>query len=168
VTAAPDLATLAKEFAEDLTRTMRAVVGDDCPPFIADTPDQPQPSGSSATVVRQNPAEGVVLRSGGEPLLTLTVEFRCAWDGHGSYLAVIWSRVAVYPRDDLGKEPLVRYEYIKDMRSGLPVAHIQIHGTHRALTEAMADAGQGHNAAGVARHQPRAGDCPSWPNFISQ
>jgi hypothetical protein len=71
------------------------------------------------------------------------VEFRCSWDGQGSYLAVIWSRIAVYPRDELGTEPLVRYEYIKDMRSGLPAAHVQIHGTHKALAEAMAVAGEG-------------------------
>jgi hypothetical protein len=71
------------------------------------------------------------------------VEFRCSCDGHGSYLAVIWSRIAVYRRDELGTEPLVRYEYIKDMRSGLPAAHVQIHGTHKALAEAMAVAGEG-------------------------
>ena len=143
MTSRPDLATLAREFAEDLTRTVKAVVGDDCPPFIADTPELAQPSGSSATVVRQDPAEGITLRSGDQALLTLTVEFRCSWDGHGAYLAVIWSRIAVYPRDDISREPLVRFEYEKNMRSRVPAAHVQVHGTHEALTIIMADAGEG-------------------------
>lgn len=143
MTPRPDLATLAREFAEDLTRTVQAVVGNDCPPFIADTPQLAQPSGFSVAVVRQDPAEGITLCSGDEPLLTLMVEFRCSWDGHGAYLAVIWSRIEVFPRDDIGKEQLVRFEYVKDMRSRVPAAHVQVHGTHEALTELMAEAGSG-------------------------
>lgn len=161
MSASPELASLARDFAADLTRTVRAVVGPECPAFIADTPQTPLPSGSSAVVVRQSPAEGIVLRSGVDPLLTLTVEFRCAWDGHGSYLAVIWSRIAVFPREDVGREPLVRYEYDKAMRSGLPAAHLQVHGSHHALTEVMADAGVGTPRGRRRRASSASGRVPA-------
>lgn len=69
---------------------------------------------------------------GEAPILTLTAEFRCTWDGHGQYLAVHWSRIAVYPRDDLGKNPLLRYKYVKDMRSNLPARRsVSVHPAGR-------------------------------------
>jgi hypothetical protein len=132
------LERLAKDFATDLTRTVRAVVGPDCPPFIADTPEAP---GANVAVVRQEPAAGITLLAGDDPVLTLTVEFQCTWDGHMQFLAVHWSRIAVYPQDDISTNPLVRYEYVKDMRSGLPAAHLQVHGTHEALTDTLRAAG---------------------------
>lgn len=62
---------------------------------------------------------------------------------HLQYLAVFKSQVAVFPRDAVGTTPLVRYEYEKDMREGLPAAHLQVHGTHKALTETLKKAGRG-------------------------
>jgi hypothetical protein len=137
------LANLARDFAADLTRTVRAVAGEDCPKFVADTPEMGDSSASSVVLVFQSPADGICLRVNGEPLLTLTVEFRCAWDGHGAYLAVVWSRIAVYGRDDFSTEPLLRYEYVKDLDDRLPAAHLQVHGVHEALTEIMSGAGTG-------------------------
>lgn len=137
---APTLARLAEEFATDLTHTVRAVVGPDCPAFVADTPQGPD---ARAVSVSQDPASGITLLVGQEPVLTLTAQFRCTWDGHGRYLAVHWSRIAVFPRDDLGTNPLLRYDYVKNMRPGLPAAHLQVHGSHEALSEILRDAGRG-------------------------
>lgn len=138
--AAHTLERLAQDFATELTRTVRAVVGPACPPFVADTPQAP---GANVAVVRQEPAAGIALLAGDAPVLTLTVEFQCTWDGHMQFLAIHWSRIAVFPRDDISTNPLVRYEYVKDMREGLPAAHLQVHGTHEALTETLMAAGKG-------------------------
>lgn len=134
------LAELAADFAVDLTRTVRAVVGPGCPPFIAVTPSTP---GATGTVVRQDPASGITLMAGDQPVLTLTVNYRCVWDGHNAYLAVESSRIAVFPRDAVSTEPLMRYEYMKDMGDRLPSAHLQVHGDHPALSGVMAAAGTG-------------------------
>lgn len=161
MTARPDLGTLARDFAADLTRTVRAVAGSDCPQFVADTPQNPQGTGQSVVLVFQEPADGIALKVNGDPLLTLTVEFRCAWDGHGTYLAVVWSRVAVFGRDDFSREPLMRYEYVKDMGPRLPAAHLQVHGVHEALTEVMSDAGPGSPRGKRRQRKAAGGELPS-------
>lgn len=155
--AAPTLARLGKDFATELTETVRAVVGDGCAPFIADTPQVP---GARVATVRQDPASGITLLVGEDPILTLTADFRCTWDGHGQYLAVHWSRIAVYPRDDLGKNPLLRYEYVKDMRSNLPAAHLQVHGTHDALVEILESAGKGSRKGKLRAKEVAGGHVP--------
>jgi len=125
----------AREFAERLTRTVQAVVGPSCPPFAAVEVED-----ADAFTVRQRPAEGVILSNVEGPILRLTVEYNCVRDGHDRYLAVDSSKVHVFVEPE-GRQPLFRYEYERSMSPRLPAAHIQFHGTHPELEQAMAEGG---------------------------
>lgn len=125
----------AQEFAERLTRTVQAVVGPLCPPFAAI-----EVEAADAFAVRQEPAEGVVLSNKDGPILRLSVEYNCIRDGHDKYLAVNSSKVHVFAEPG-GREPLFRYEYERSMSSRLPAAHIQFHGKHPELEQAMEECG---------------------------
>ena len=130
------LHTQAQKFAEGLTRTVQAVVGPSCPPFTA-----VEIEAADAFTVRQQPAEGIVLSSIDGPILSLTVEYKCTLDGLDRYLAVDSSKVHVFVAPG-GRQPLFRYEYERRATSsGLPSAHIQFHGTHPELEQAMGDCG---------------------------
>lgn len=155
----PTLQDLARKFATDLTRTLRVVVGEDCPPFEADTPEAP---GAAAAFVRQGPAEGITLRVEDEPILTLTAVYECTWDGWQEFLAVSKSGITVFPRDELGMEPLFRYEYVKEMRNrSRPAAHFQVHGNHPALTDVLQDAGSGSVSGRRLNKKIAAGKMPT-------
>lgn len=131
-----DLQEQANRFASQQTRVARALVGDDCPAFVAI-----EVAGSDAFTVRQEPASGLVLRDGtNRPLLRLEVRYECVLDGHRTYLAIEKAEVHVFVEPD-GRSPLFRYEYVRNLRDKLPCAHIQFHGTHAELEARMADAG---------------------------
>lgn len=125
----------AQKFAESLTRTVQAVVGPLCPPFIA-----VEIEAASAFTVRQQPAEGIVLSSVEGPILSLAVEYRCIYDGSDRYLAVEKSDIHVFVAPG-GRQPLFRYEYERSKSSKLPAAHIQFHGEHQELEKAMGECG---------------------------
>lgn len=125
----------AQEFAEGLTRTVQAVVGLSCPPFAA-----VEIEAADAFTVRQQPAEGVILSNAEGPILRLTVEYSCTLDGRDRYLAVESSKVHVFVEPD-GRQPLFRYEYERSISPRLPAAHIQFHGVHPELEQAMGDCG---------------------------
>lgn len=125
----------AQRFAEDLTRTVQAVVGPTCPPFTA-----VEVEAADAFTVRQQPAEGVILSNDDGPILRLAVEYNCTLDGRDRYLAVESSKVHVFVEPD-GREPLFRYEYERSISARLPAAHIQFHGTHPELEQAMGECG---------------------------
>ncbi|MGV9709656.1 hypothetical protein ACWDTI_03225 [Gordonia sp. NPDC003424] len=51
------------------------------------------------------------------------------------------AEVHVFVEPD-GRNPLFRYEYVRNLGDRLPCAHIQFHGTHPELEAAMTDAGE--------------------------
>ncbi|NDZ95655.1 hypothetical protein G3I13_16320 [Streptomyces sp. SID6673] len=98
-------------------------------------------AGADAFTVRQEPAAGLVLCDGSDrPLLRLEVRYECALDGHRTFLAIEKAEVHVFVEPN-GRNPLFRYEYVRNIGDRLPCAHIQFHGTHPELEAAMADAG---------------------------
>jgi hypothetical protein len=130
------LAQQAEDFANGLTTTIRAVVGEDCPPFAAIALKE-----ADAFRVRQEPASGIILCGGNEnPILRLSVDYRCIYDGHKQYMAIEQSKIHVFVEPD-GREPLFRYEFGRSFTSKIPGAHIQFHGTHPELEKAMAECG---------------------------
>lgn len=84
----PSLEDQATEFAEDLTTTVRAVVGPNCPPFRLQMLDK-------AIAVSQSPELGIVLNRGSEPLVTLSADYDCVWDRRGQYLKIDKSTIAL-------------------------------------------------------------------------
>ncbi len=132
---AESLAEQAEKFANQLTATVRAVVGAECPAFLAVALEE-----ADAFRVRQEPASGIVLCDENGPILLLAVDYKCIYDGHNEYMAISKAKIHVFVEPD-GRAPLFRYEYDRDKVPTLPAAHIQFHGTHDGLEKAMAECG---------------------------
>ncbi|TIC79410.1 hypothetical protein [Nocardioides sp. GY 10127] len=141
------LSAQATQFAEDLTRTVRAVAVD-CDPFTALL--MTKNDGTRKFTVRQHPVDGIVLRVNGEPLLQLSVSFQRSLDGAGRYLAVDDAKIKVHAQGD--RQPLFRYEYDRDAVADMPAAHIQLHAHRDAFSHVMNRAGRAS-----ARGKRRAG-----------
>lgn len=130
-----DLEDQAAKFARELTDTVRFVVGPGCPEFIALAVPE-----SGAFAIQQTPATGIVLSNDDGPLLRLSVEYHCIWDGYKKFLAVEKSSVHVFVEPG-GTNPLFRYEFDARTTDRLPSAHIHFHGQHSDLEKAMGDCG---------------------------
>lgn len=136
------LAEQAEDFANDLTTTVRAVVGEDCPAFAAVALKE-----ADAFRVRQEPASGIILcDKNGNPILRLSADYKCIYDGHRQYMAIEESQIRVFVEPD-GREPLFRYEFGRSPAGTIPGAHIQFHGTHPELEKAMAECGDSTDRA---------------------
>lgn len=118
------LAEQAEKFANDLTATVRAVVGTECPAFYAVALEQ-----ADAFRVRQEPFDGITLCDKGEPILRLTADYKCVLDGHDKWMAISQSLIQVFVEPD-GREPLFRYEFDRNISGKVPGAHIHFHGQH--------------------------------------
>lgn len=146
---AESLAQQAEKFANQLTATVRAVVGQDCPAFRSRATEG---DGGGAFYVRQEPASGIILCDNSKsPILRLTAEYECIYDGHGQFMAISESRIRVFVAPE-GFEPLFRYEFDRDKVRKLPAAHIQFHGKHPELEKAMAECGESTGRARERKH----------------
>lgn len=132
------LETQAREFAEELTTTVRAVAGQECSPFHARAMAGDE---HDAFTIRQVPETGIPLTVRGLPLLTLTATYKCTWDHKGQFLAVDESAVKVYPGEQAQREPLFRYEFLRLPTGDIPGSHLQVHGHRDALTYVMTRSG---------------------------
>lgn len=127
-----DLRAQVDAFAADITRTVRAVLGD-------------QEVDLRATIledrftVSTSSADGLELRVSGDPLLQLKVRFECDWDTPGHYMAIHRSEFHILAHRE--REPLFRYEFMRSAADGMPCAHLQIHAHRDALSSVMARAG---------------------------
>lgn len=126
----------ATAFAEELTATVRAVVGSAAHPFRATVKVKPG-AHTSGFVIRQDPSEGIVLAVDGSPMLRLKVSLRCTWDHRGDYLAVEESSFEVLAIVAGASEPLLRIEFIRSPKSGIPCAHMHVHAHRDAITHVM-------------------------------
>lgn len=154
---AESLGEQAEKFANRLTTTVRAVVGEDCPAFFSKAL---KGRGSDAFYVRQEPASGILLSDRNGPILRMDVQYKCIYDGHKQYMAISESRIRVFVEPN-GLEPLFRYEYDRHIVGTLPAAHIQFHGSHPELEQAMADCGDSTSRAKarkLGRKRIRLGD----------
>ena len=129
------LAEQAEEFADELTSTTCAIGGPECPPFFARAL-----TGGDAFHVRQEPQSGIILCDKHGPILRLSVDYKCTLDGHDKWMAISSSKVHVFVEPD-GREPLFRYRLDRSPTGKIPGAHIQFHGEHPELEQAMRDCG---------------------------
>lgn len=144
------LADQAEDFANDLTATVRAVVGAECPAFYAVALEQ-----ASAFRVRQEPSSGIILSDKDGPMLRLSVDYKCVLDGHGEYMAISESLIHVFVEPN-GREPLFRYEFDRKNTGKIPSAHIQFHGQHPELEAAMRECGDATERAKARKRGRRA------------
>jgi hypothetical protein len=128
------LLSKAQSFAQELSTTIAAFTGKDCEfaaLVIDDLVEIAEPTG-----------HGVALTVDGVPHLSLVVEMKCKWDSAGLYLAVEGSTFGVYPGTRTNKEPLFRYDYVREPQAPIPCAHLQVHAHRDAFTHALSSAGR--------------------------
>jgi hypothetical protein len=159
--AAPSLLQQAEDFASRLTETVQTVAGPTCAPFRATLVEDESASGGGAVFVRQQPAEGITLAVEDEPVLSLTVEYRCTMDGAGKYLTIDESSVKVFPAAEDATDALLRYEYVRSQHEHLPAAHLHVHGQHPDLEEALGAAGTGTRSGKGVQRDAKRGRRPS-------
>lgn len=128
------LLSKAQEFAQDLSSTIAAFTGKDCEFTALVSEDLVQISESSG--------HGIALSVDEVTHLTLIVAMQCRWDSAGRYLAVEMSSFAVYPGTRTNKEPLFRYDYVREPHAPIPCAHLQVHAHRDAFTHALSSAGR--------------------------
>ncbi len=137
----PRLELEASSFAAQLTEVIRVVAGDD---FKALEVQAASATGGSERFVVRHPKDsaGASLMVGGEPMLSLKVKYRCRWDSAREYLAIEESRVAVYAGRRATREPLFRYEYLREVSSSsTPRAHLHVHAHRDRFTWLMCSSG---------------------------
>jgi hypothetical protein len=131
----PDpLLTKAAEFAQDLSATLAAFTGKDCALEALVSGDLVE--------ISDVDGRGVVLSVDDVPHLTLVVVIKLRWDTACRYLAVEESRFSVYPGTRTNKEPLFRYDYLRNPSAPIPCAHLQVHAHRDAFTHALSSAGR--------------------------
>src|SRR3954451_7148763 len=99
---AEPLSDVAQEFARELADTVSRFLGEECA-FTSLAIE-------TGRFIVEELGEGIQLKVNGEPLLTLSVEFRCSWDRRQTYLAVEFSEFKVFAGRQQG-EPLFHYDF---------------------------------------------------------
>lgn len=129
----------ATRFAEDLSDTVAVVTAGRATPFEAVI-------GDGVALVRQERDAGIGLVRAGVELLRLVVRIKVTPDGAATHLRTDSSSYKVFAVVNGAlptNGPLYRYEFDRRKETGrYPAAHLQVHGRHRALEAAMAEAGR--------------------------
>jgi len=122
----------AEEFAEGITQTVRAVVGQECPEFKGDLLDD-----KGKFVVSQSQDVGIPLKIQGVTQFLITASYACTLDHEGRFLRVFDSRITFfYSPSGEGRSPLFRYDFLRPESSDIPAAHFIF--TTRARSWGMA------------------------------
>lgn len=106
-------------------------------------------SDQSRIVVTTRDEAGVPLRINGEHVLSLKLDYHCAWDTLGHFLAV--DRSAFHLVMPGVTEPLLHYDYESHPRGDIPCAHFNVHGHRDELIYAMMAADFKYQAKSRAR-----------------
>lgn len=145
----------ASKFAADLSATVCALISG-CEPFV----HQALSGSTDRFVVRQDPPTGIPLTVDGDRLLTLTVNYKCVWDSKSRFLVIEESSFKIYSGAEARREPLIRYEYVREQNSEHPSAHIHVHAHRDAITYAMSRSGPSSKTGKKRMHQS-VGDFPT-------
>lgn len=131
-----DLHSQVRAFAEDLTRTLRAVLGDGTEELAASELEEHR-----FGVKAKDPGGYLLTRNGGEPFLRLRVRYWCEWDNTRHFVRVDRSEIKLFPAEG-DTEPLIRYEYDSRMDDSVPSAHLQIHTNDPRIVATLGMAGK--------------------------
>ncbi|MGO4250145.1 hypothetical protein AB4Y87_23370 [Paenarthrobacter sp. RAF54_2] len=91
-------------------------------------------------VVKTISGAGLTLEVEGKPVFRLGAKYYCELNEANTYLAVEQSIFTIFHFDRT--EPILRYDFIREPKSDVPSAHINMHTDSEALTKAMEDAGK--------------------------
>ncbi|CAG7844409.1 hypothetical protein USB125703_00640 [Pseudoclavibacter triregionum] len=133
-----DLGELVRAFAEEISETLAAVVGDEAAALTATV------KGDRFVVTPQGDAP-IRLGVGAHPLLRLRVMYECSLDRSSQWVSVRKSEFHVLHVDD--REPLFRYEFDRSITDQVPQAHLQIHAHRDAIAHALVQPGAGSRRA---------------------
>ncbi|MGV0421855.1 hypothetical protein ACUY28_00200 [Corynebacterium sanguinis] len=132
------LEELVDKFVGDLTRSLNAFAGE-CPPFKTTVVNSSQTR--ELVNIRFDQSEeapgALLLKSRGQGVLSLAVTIGCTWDSASRFLAVEKSSFAVYPYDQVTKEPLFRVEYVRGSNKYRPSSHFHVHAHRDEFTHLM-------------------------------
>lgn len=160
-----ELTRQAETFANDLTRTVRGVLGTDVPAFEAVYESGRR--GARRLLIRSRTPEGepsppIPIKIDGQFRLELIVQLQCTWDGHRSFLAIEESKAHV--RMARKPEPLFRWEYLREPESNVPCAHFHIHA-HRDEAVYLLLTGKASNARIKRRAAQLDANTPNVPQL---
>ena len=141
-------------FAEDLTRTVRAV----CPAAPEFQVDIAGEDPWKAAVHPQEKAP-VVLSIGGKKLLDLVVSYTCSISTQHPYMIIEGSTFGLRPHG--GGEWLARLDYRRRPRVNVPCSHLHIHAHRDAWTFMMSRDGRGSGRSAVKKR----GDAEKTPQI---
>ncbi|WP_349829250.1 hypothetical protein [Brevibacterium litoralis] len=122
----------AAQFATALTKTVSAVARD-FEPFTADVVE-----GGHRALIKQ---ARIPLTVDDRVILVLAIEYRCCMDRTDEFMAIEKSSFAVFPGGKKKREPLFRYDYLREP-DNVPAAHVQIHAHRDAFTATMVRSGK--------------------------
>lgn len=136
----PDLDNRLKEevsgFADELSELLTGVF----PGLSVEFSALAATGASTLVIIEQMPRDGLPLCVDGQPLLSLSTTYRCAWDHAGEYLAIQESTIAVALIG--AEEPLFRYDFMRTCDGKVPCAHLNVHGHRDELVFALTQSGR--------------------------
>ena len=143
----PVLEGEAARFAATCTSLVRDVIAAPCADFIAQGI-----AGDPLFTVRQ-PDAGIPLHNdSGQEILSLQAVFHCRIGERTGFMKINKSAFKVFPIVQGAAAPLVRYDFMEEVKSRIPAAHVQFHAPHPGLEEAMRNGGTATNRGkGVQR-----------------
>lgn len=141
------------------------MLGQSQPHFVAKlAPDAQGSTQITRFVIRPESAASIELTIASHLALELKPSFYCIWDHRETYLAVEKAKTEVRPA---GREPpLFRYEYVRNMQSVLPCAHLQVHAHRDEFVYQLMRGGKGRRPKRRSQvlDQPNPGSYPVLAN----
>lgn len=141
---------LALEFANEIGGRLRTVFGPGVPPLQLLVRPSKDPVSTRVVVTHPTDVKGIDLKIDNRTVFRLAINYRCTYDSSERYPRVEESQFQVF--SVTSAEPLFRYDYVRETRSEIACAHLNIHGHHDHVVWAMTQAGtQGRRGKRRAR-----------------
>jgi len=146
----PDLIARASAFADDITSRLHRVVKTEKSLSALLMPGR---NGGRVMVgiVEDDGFGTFPLYIDDKHRLDLLLKFNCCMDSSGKHLATEASWFHITAKGD--KAPLFRFEYVRDFQTGVPCAHLHVHGHRDEFAYAMQEGGRGRPKARKRRHE---------------
>lgn len=146
-----DLATQTAKFGADLWALLDGCL-ESVPPMAIEH------IGNRSRIFPQGQTDdkgGIPLRAAGETLAWLRLSIWCCPDSYSQWLAVHGSKVWV--TSNLDRTPIIRYEYLRDSHSGVPLSHVQVHAHRGSMSHLLTKTGHAEPHDISALHLPTGG-----------
>jgi hypothetical protein len=90
--------------------------------------ENPKGKDTRRLTISQRTSGGIPLNIQGQTVFRLLLGYDCSWNVITNRLTIMESSFSVYLENV--KEPLWRYDFVRDMKSNIPAAHLNVHA-HR-------------------------------------